>query len=143
MNKSEEFNEDILSRYINPERIEKAPGGFTEKIMTRIQIEKVTSPVTNSYLKNLKVPLISGLITVALIVSAILVSATDVDSAIFSVLKPLIDIRNSFPEINFDKLTGFTLPGWMIYITLGIFMLSIFDRALNTLFHRERRSRER
>jgi hypothetical protein len=139
MNKSEEFNEDILSRYINPEKIEKAPGGFTEKIMTRIQIEKVTSPVTNSYLKNLKVPLISGLITVALIVSAILVSATDMDSAIFSVLKPLIDIRNSFPEINFDKLTGFTLPGWMIYITLGIFMLSIFDRTLNALFHRERK----
>ncbi len=139
MNKSEEFNEDILNRYINPEKIEKAPGGFTEKIMTRIQIKKVTSPVTNSYLKNLKVPLISGLITVSLIVSAILVSATDMDSAIYSVLKPLIDIRNSFPEINFDKLTGITLPGWMIFITLGIFMLSIFDRALNTLFHRERK----
>ena len=33
--------EDVLRQYINPERIEKAPEGFTSKVMTRIQVETV------------------------------------------------------------------------------------------------------
>jgi len=139
MNKSEEFNEDILGRYINPEKIEKAPLGFTERIMTRIQTEKVPLGVRKYSIKNYKVPLISGLITVSLIISAILVSSTGNDSAIFSVLKPFSDIRPVFPEISFGKFTGFTLPEWMIYIALGIFMLCLFDLVLNIIFHRERK----
>jgi hypothetical protein len=139
MNKSEEFNEDILGRYINPEKIEKAPLGFTERILTRIQAEKVPFADRNSSIKNYKVPIISGLITVSLIISAILASSTGSDSAIFSVLKPFSDIRIALSEINFEKFTDFTLPGWMIYIALGIFMLSIFDLALNIIFHRERK----
>lgn len=139
MNKSEEFNEDILGRYINPEKIEKAPLGFTERIMTRIQAEKVPFAAGMNSIKNYKVPLISGLITVSLIISAILVSSTGNDSVIFSVLKPFSDIRIAFPEINFGKLTDFTLPGWMIYIGFGIFMLSLFDLALNIIFHREKK----
>ena len=42
MNKSEKLHEDILIRYINPEKIEKAPEGFTEKIMTTDSVGKGT-----------------------------------------------------------------------------------------------------
>ena len=139
MNKSEEFEEDLLNRYINPEKIKKAPIGFTERIMTRIQAEKVPFASRKRTINNYKVPIISGLITVALIISAILVSSTGNDSTILSVLKPFSDIRIAFPEINFGKFTDFTLPEWMIYIALGIFMLYLFDLALNIIFHKERK----
>jgi hypothetical protein len=139
MNKSEKFTEDILSRYIDPGKIDKAPEGFTEKIMTRIQAEKGLSPVSNRYFNNLKVPLISIMVTASFIISAILVSPTDKDSAIFSFLNPLSDIWKAFPVLNINKLTSFNLPGWMIYVVLGIFMLTLFDRALNFFFHSERK----
>jgi hypothetical protein len=139
MNKLKKHNEDFLSRYINPEKIEKAPGGFTERIMTLIHTEKILSVDKYPTTKNYKVPLISGLITVSLIISAILVPATDKDSVIFSVFKSLNDIQLAFPEINFEKITRFTLPGWMVYIALAIFMLSLFDRTLNIFFHRKRK----
>jgi len=31
MNKQDQFDEDLLKRFINPERIEKAPEGFTSR----------------------------------------------------------------------------------------------------------------
>ena len=56
MNKSEEFNEDILNRYINPEKIEKAPAGFTDRVMNSIQTEKIPSAAGKSFLSNYKIP---------------------------------------------------------------------------------------
>ena len=34
MNNQEKFKEDFLRQYINREKIEKAPDGFTSKVMT-------------------------------------------------------------------------------------------------------------
>jgi hypothetical protein len=137
MNKSEKLHEDILNRYINPEKIEKAPDGFTEKIMTRIQMERVPFAKKHIFLENYRIPLISGIITVALIISAILVPGTDKYSTVLSVLKPINNIHLAFPIINLDKLTGFTLPTWMIYIVPAVFMLTLFDIAFKIFFHRE------
>jgi hypothetical protein len=139
MNKSEEFNEDILSRYIKPGKIENAPAGFTGRVMTRIRMEKIPSVAGNRFLLNYKIPLIYSFITLALIISAVITSSTDNDSAIFKILKSLSDLINALPKINYEKLTGISIPGWIIYIMIGIFMLCIFDRALNLLFHRERK----
>ena len=45
MNKKEQYEEDLLRKFINPERIEKAPEGFTSKTLARIQIEAQSSGV--------------------------------------------------------------------------------------------------
>jgi hypothetical protein len=137
MNKSEKSDKDILDRYIKPEKIEKAPEGFTEKLMTRIQ--EVSYSVIGLSFKKIKVPIISVLITATLTVSAILGPAPDKDSVIFPILKPLSDLRINFPEIDFNILQGIVLPGWMIYVAIGIFMLAIFDRVLNRFFQRDRK----
>jgi hypothetical protein len=139
MNKSEKSDKDILDRYIKPEKIEKAPEGFTEKLMTRIQLEEVSYSVIGLSFKKIKVPIISVLITATLTVSAILGPAPDKDSVIFPILKPLSDLRINFPEIDFNILKGIVLPGWMIYVAIGIFMLAIFDRVLNRFFQRDRK----
>lgn len=139
MNKSEKINEDALRFYINPEKVEKAPEGFTEKIMTRIQMEKSYSPAGIRRIRNFNIPAIYLLITVILIITAIVVSAGNTDSAFYSLFKPVSDLKLSFPEFSFDTFSGFSMPGWLIYLALGIFFLSLFDRILNTLFSRHRK----
>ena len=41
MNSQKKYKEEVLRQYINPERIEKAPEGFTSKVMTQIQMERI------------------------------------------------------------------------------------------------------
>lgn len=139
MNKSEKFKEDILYQFINPEKIEKAPEGFTENVMTGIKIESVSSVVTKPNHSIINVPIISGLIIAALIISAVLLSTTDKNSMVFSFMGQLKNVHIALPDFNFDNLTGFALPEWIIYLSISIFMLCLFDLALDTLFHRERK----
>ena len=139
MNKSEKFKEDILYQFINPEKIEKAPEGFTENVMTGIEIESLSSVVTKPDRSIINVPIISGLIIAALIISAVLLSTTDKKSMVFSFMDQLKNVHIALPDVNFDKLIGFALPEWMIYLLIGLFMLCLFDLALDTLFHRERK----
>jgi hypothetical protein len=139
MNKSEKSGEDILSRYINPGMVEKAPEGLAENIMTRIQKEQAYSPVRKRFSENFKIPAISLLIAVALIITASIVSSNDIDSAFFSLFDQLSEIKLSFPEFRSDIFSGFTMPGWMVYSALGIFFLSVFDRILIKFLHREKK----
>lgn len=139
MNKSEKLKEDILSGFIHPEKIEKAPEGFTENVMTRIHIENLSPVIPNKYFYNIKVPLISGLVTVALIISALLLPETDKNSMFIPFLNRLSNFHVGLPDINLNKFVDFALPGWMIYISTGMFMLLIFDMALNTFFKRQRK----
>jgi hypothetical protein len=138
MNNLEEFNETILKRYLKPGKIEKAPAGFTERLMTRIRIEKVPSAVRIRRIYNYRIPLISFGTTLVLIIFAVILSPEENDTAVISILKPLSDLIKAFPKINYEKITGITIPGWFIYIMIGIFMLAVFDRALNTFFRKDR-----
>jgi hypothetical protein len=136
MSNQEEFREDILRQYINPEKIEKAPEGFTSKVMTQIQLEPV--PVKNAGIlrnKNL-VPLISTVITIFLVVAAFLIPGSEADSSALPVLQIIKNIRVSLPEVDLASILRLNIPASMIYVFIGILMLTLFDRALNVLFHR-------
>jgi len=139
MNKSPEFREDILRKYINPEKIEKAPEGFSEKIMQDIHAEKKPVAAGVPLIRKYMVPLISGLITVLLIIASILLSPSVVDYEVSPLIKPLMNFRLALPEFSFENFSNINLPILLVYIFPGIFMLSIFDRFLNSFFHRERR----
>jgi hypothetical protein len=139
MNKSEKFNEDILTRYINHEKIGKAPAGFTERVMNRIQMEKIPSAAGNSFLRNYKVLLISGAFTAALMISAILTSPTDKNFVMIPLLKPFRDLLAALQHINLEKFNGISFPGLVTNIALAIFILSLLDRALNVFFNRDRK----
>jgi hypothetical protein len=136
MSNQEEFREDILRQYINPEKIEKAPEGFTSKVMTQIQLETV--PVKNAGIlrnKNL-VPLISTVITIFLVVAAFFIPGSEAESSALPVLQIIKNIRFSLPEVDLASILRLNIPASMIYVFIGILMLTLFDRALNVLFHR-------
>jgi multisubunit Na+/H+ antiporter MnhB subunit len=139
MNKSGKYEKDILPDYINRERIEKAPEGFTEKIMTRIQVESAPVRVKEKLQLNILVPLVSGIITIALIISAILFASPEKETTFSSVVKYFQNLRINIPEFRFGSFTRLNLPGWLIYLAVGLFVLTLFDRALYNLFYRERK----
>jgi hypothetical protein len=138
MYNQEKFEEDLLSQYINPEKIEKAPEGFTVKVMNSIYIETKTHKATGGSKNKSLIPVISAVVTISLVVAAILIPGNQNDPLVLPLLELMKNIRFSLPDINFTSFYNFNVPALMIYILIGISILTLFDRALYELFHREK-----
>ncbi len=138
MNKQNQYNDDMMKEFLNPEMIEKAPEGFTLKTMTRIQIETQTERVRYGFFLRNRVPLISTLITAGLIIAAILIPANETDSVGSAVWKLFLDLEFSLPRISNTHLDNLNLPGWINYAIIALFLLVFLDKALSGIFHRER-----
>jgi multisubunit Na+/H+ antiporter MnhB subunit len=137
MNNQENHKKDLLGRYISPEKSEKAPDGFTSKIMTRIQLESLPLNTADRWWKRNPVPLISVAVTILLMVAAYLIPANQADIFDSSFLNSLRNIKLSLPEINLSSIFRLSLPSLLIYVIVGIFVLTLFDRALYGIFKKE------
>jgi hypothetical protein len=138
MNNREKLNDDLLRQYISPEKIEKAPEGFTSKVMTRVQLETRSLILAErSWKKNL-VPAISAAITILLIASAFLIPGSQSDALQNPVLSLFKNLNFSMPEIKLTSIFRVTFPSVVMYVFIGIIILTLFDRALNRIFHREK-----
>lgn len=136
MNSQKKNQEDLLRQYINPEKIEKAPEGFTSKVMTRIQIETVPLKAAGR-LRNISfVPVISVSVTILLILAAVIIPGSKTGSSVFPAADLIKNIKVYLPEIDLTFIFRFNLPALIMYLFIGILLLTIFDRALNMLFHR-------
>jgi hypothetical protein len=138
MNNQEKHTEDFLRQYIDPESVEKAPEGFTSKVMTRIQLEKHPSELAQSVWRRISVPAIYGAVIILLLAAAFLVPVRESDSMVLPVLKLFKNIKSSLPEVNFSSVFSLKLPSVLMYVFIGIFVLTLFDRALYGIFHREK-----
>jgi len=138
MNNQEKHTEDFLRQYIDPERIVKSPEGFTSKVMTRIQLEKQPSEVAQNVWRKNSVPVISGAVILLFLAAAFLMPGSESDSIALPVLKLFKNIKSSLPEVNFSSVFSLTLPSVLMYVFIGIFVLTLFDRALYGIFHREK-----
>jgi hypothetical protein len=138
MNNQEKQTEDLLRQYIDPERIEKAPDGFTANVMTRIQMETVPGAITGRQRNKNIIPVISAFVTIILIVAAVFIPGNQSDASANPVSEFIKSIKIPLPEIDVSSIFSFNLPSLLIYIIIGIFVLTVFDRALFGLFHREK-----
>jgi len=139
MNKEERFEHEILRKYINSDSIEKAPEGFTSKTMTRIRIEAESPVMTvRAYLNRYRVPLVSTVITAALLAALIFIPAGQSGTISQLVLKYIGNSGISLPKIDFSAMPSLNMPGWFSYAVIGIILLAFFDRALSGLFRRHR-----
>jgi hypothetical protein len=139
MNKQDQYDEDLLRKFINPERIEKAPEGFTSKTLTRIQIENQSEKVKNGFFAKNRVPLISAIITIGLTTAAIMVPANETGSVGSAIWKYFQSIEFTLPGINNTYFQNLNIPSWISFAIIGIFLLGFFDRALYGIFHKERK----
>ncbi len=138
MNKQEMNDDTLLRKYLNPEKIEKAPDGFTSKTLTRIQIETQSAKENKGFFVKNKVPVISISITAALILAAIIIPAGETESVGSTIWKIIQDLEFKLPVINIDYFNDLSLPGWFSYAMIGIILLGFFDRALSGIFHKNK-----
>ena len=138
MNNREKYNDGNLRQYISPENIEKAPEGFTSKVMTRIKTETIPLAVSGKSQKRNLVPVIYAAVTLFLLAAACLIPVSESDSMTITTFRLLAIIKSSLPELNLSSIFRLTLPSIMMYVFIGILVLTLFDRALYRIFHREK-----
>jgi hypothetical protein len=138
MNNQEKIKEDILREFIYPERIEKAPEGFTSKVMTLIQMESI--PLKNSEKSRNRniIPYLSVAITLLLIIATFLIPADKSGSFSLILLEQIKNIKITLPAFDLNSIFNFSLPAIILYVIIGIIVLTLFDLALSGIFHREK-----
>lgn len=125
---------DFLAEYINPGKKEKAPHGFTEKILEELGKEKVKQKTPGILRSAMRVPVISALTTGILFILAIVFLSHSDNSFGSDFFLSIQNIKLTLPEINLDALVSFTIPAVIFYLLIGFFTLTIFDRLLKRLF---------
>jgi hypothetical protein len=138
MNKKEINDDTLLRKFLNPEKIEKAPEGFTSKTMTRIQIGTRSLRVKKGFFVKNRVPVISAAVTAGLILAAILVPAGETESVGSTLWNYFQDLQFTLPVINNKYFDDLNIPGWVSYALMGILLMGFFDRALSGIFHKEK-----
>lgn len=133
--------DDKLLKYMVSDTKLRAPEGFTEKVMTRAILERVTrvsryeSPVKPKFI------MAAGLVAVALIIIALFLPESDLSGRGLALLNDLIGSFNfSLPELKPIHLpdTGFHIPSLFVYLAIALFLLTLFDRVLSGYFNRKR-----
>jgi hypothetical protein len=133
MNRNEEAVKDPLREFIDQDLIEKAPAGFTEKIMSGIQAEQRTEAASIKK-RLISVPVIAATVTVLLILTAVLLGGAETT---IPVLKLPQTIKITLPELNLSKVFSTSLPVVSGYIVLAFLALGFFDKALFNIFKRK------
>ena len=140
MKTQQEFKEDPISRYFNPEMAEKAPSGFTEKVMSRVNLEAVPLKAKHNRKQKSHVPAIS--LTVILILTGIAFALPSAGNGFAEIpwIKFFHNLELPALNVSLDSILRLKLPGYLPYLFISILFLSVFDRVLNGIFHREKNS---
>ncbi len=133
MKSREKIELDILRQYLDPESIEKAPNGFTSRIMSQLLME--VEPLKQK--RNNRIPVISALVTAFFILIAVLIPGSSPDLTVPDIFK---NISISLPEIGKGWFSGFHLPEILLYIVASCIILTIFDAALYGYFHKQKKN---
>jgi hypothetical protein len=136
MNTQQEYNDRLMKEMLKSSMIENAPAGFTEKIMTRVNLEAKPVKTGETLILRYKVPVISLAVTLILIVTVVLLPASSYEFQGMSWMKIVKNINLPVTKINLDSLFNISIPGYLPYLLICILFLMIFDRGLNVMFHR-------
>lgn len=138
MNNSEKDSDNLLRKYMSQEMIEKAPKGFSSKVMARVHIEGSPEKAKRMLVNKSHVPLISVIVTIALVIAAMLSSGSTNDPMALPIDGLLRSFKITLPEINLTSVFRFDVPVTIVYVFIGILILTLFDRALHGIFHKEK-----
>lgn len=139
MSRQDHNEDDILRRYINPGMIEKAPDSLTSGIMKSIEGEALPRFSIRSLVSRHHVPVISFIVTAALVAAALLFPGGPANPVADPLVKFFGSIATRFSHISIFPVAELNLPEWIIYAFIGILLLALFDRALTGIFYRNNR----
>ena len=140
MNTQQEFKDDPIKRYFDPEMIEKVPTGFTEKVMSRVSLEAKTLRAGSRQQGRSYVPAISLAVIIILTGIAFTLPSSGHGFTATPWIKMFHNIEMPVLKINLDSILRLKLPGNLPYLIISILFLTIFDRALSGIFHRYKKS---
>lgn len=115
---------------------EMAPVGFTSRVMEGIRLEKVPARVQIKREGLNIVPLVSAIVIIILVCMAVLLPDKN-DQFVLPAIESVKNLKFSLPDLSFSSLFSINLPSTVIYSLIGISILSLFDRALKGVFHRD------
>jgi amino acid transporter len=138
MNTRQEYIDKLMREQLKPDLIEKAPSGFTAKVMTRVNLEAKPVRVREKFRTVYIVPIITLTVTLLLTVMVLLLPASGYDSTVIPWMKIVRHINLPSFNLNLDSLFSFDVPGYLPYLIICLLFLSIFDRGLSGLFHRDK-----
>ncbi len=140
MNKQNINEADKLKKYLKAERIEKAPEGFTYRLMKNIQAEPLPSRRQGILKPPVIIPVISFSLIVLFLISAFTSSSERTNSPIQKISDYLGSLKMPLPEGIFSQPGSINMhmPDIITYLIAAIFMLALFDRALSLFFRREK-----
>jgi hypothetical protein len=120
---------DILDEYVKSAGIEKAPEGFTQKVMHNIYLEKnAYKPVAKkSYVPFITVAVAGALISASMLIP---VKTPEIINKFLTVEK----INLKFPDLN----ELIVLPKIILYVVAGVVILTCFDTFLRAMFQRRK-----
>lgn len=127
MKEKDILKDDPLKNYIDHLKIEKAPEGFSLKLMSLIYMETKVAKEEKKY----SIPLISWIVITILTCAALLLPTGSISISFFELPS---DINLNLPELK----TGFEIPDIIIPVLSGIVMLFLFDVLLKGLFRKRK-----
>lgn len=123
MKKKDIFEDDPLRQILDSLEIEKAPEGFSPKLMSLVYLE---AKVHKKEKRN-SVPIISAIVVAILSGAALLLPESSFPVDFFRIPENII-IR--LPELK----TGFEIPGILMPVMAGIILLIVFDAVIKEVF---------
>jgi hypothetical protein len=137
MNK--EDNDDRLLRYLVSDTHESAPEGFTQKVMTRVTLERVTRATRyESPVKPWPI-VVAGAITAIILLTLSTLQGSDITNSLSGFLSGIPALIDSIlPDMQMPKSGGINIPAMFVYLSVSILLLTLFDRLLNSLFSKEK-----
>jgi hypothetical protein len=136
MNNQQNREADPLSRYFDPKRIEKAPPGFTSKVMATIRNETVPAGRIGVFHRIKAVPAISVGIILAFIMAAFFLPGVKNDPYALIVNEQISNIKFSLPDVDLSPIFNHNFPEVLMWVIGGLIILSVFDRALSSIIRR-------
>ncbi len=132
MKNQDHSEESLIRSYFNPAMIAKAPRGFTDKTIARIEIESKKANPMKDFWRAKKVPVIAGALIFILISAAFLVPEGQTGRFGSVVMDYAGNFDLSFSFLKSLKLPE--LPGWLIYSIMGTVLMIAADIAFATFF---------
>lgn len=133
--------DDKLLKYMVSDTKLRAPEGFTEKVMTRATLERVTR--ASRYESPVKPGFILAAVVVAftLITFALLLPESDLSVRGLALFNDLTgSLHLTLPDFKPIQLPAyeFDIPSLFVYLAIALFLLTLLDRALSGYFNRKR-----
>lgn len=119
------MNDDVLRKFLKGTDIQKAPEGFSSKVMSHIYME--VKPVRPE--RNYLIPVVFGSVFALLTIAALFVPESSFN---FPEIRLPENINFTFPEL----WSAVNIPHIFTYIVAGVIVIAVFDSGLKTLFRK-------